>query len=32
MGLRRARLLWRWLIWGWLLLVAGGVTLAYRLN
>lgn len=32
MGLQHSGWLWRGLIWGWLLLVAGGVGLAYRLT
>lgn len=31
MGLRQTRLLWRLLIWGWLLIVASAVSLAYSL-
>jgi cytochrome c oxidase subunit IV len=31
MALRYARPLWRLLVWGWLALVAGGVSLAYVL-
>ena len=31
MALHRARLLWRFLVWGWLVIVAGGVSLAYSL-
>ena len=32
MALRRTRRLWRFLVWGWLLIVAGGVSLAYSLG
>jgi len=31
MDLRQARWLWRLLIWGWLVIVAGAVSLAYSL-
>lgn len=31
MDLRNTRLLWRMLIWGWLIVVAGAVSLAYSL-